>query len=168
MLRATLKWGGLAFAVIAIVVFTGSHLTSKTFRVETVIPAPPDAVWAVLMDTQNYSQWNPLTIGIDGFYAQGETLANDVLLPNGELFDSTTRVETLIESRKLHQKGGIPLILASDHRWILEPVDGGTKVVQHEVDRGIALWFWNSDWVEPAYSAVNEALSERVQSISAN
>ena len=40
-------------------------------------------------------------------------------------------------------------------------VDGGTRFVQHEADRGIWLWFWNSDWIEPASTRVLEAFTER-------
>ena len=54
-----------------------------------------------------------------------------------------------------------------DHRWLLEHADGGTKVIQHEVDRGIGLWFWNEDLIEPAYAATNAALAEKVRSVMA-
>lgn len=38
-------------------------------------------------------------------------------------------------------------------------------MIQHEVDRGIGPWFWNSDWIEPAYTATSEALAEWVPSM---
>ena len=43
-----------------------------------------------------------------------------------------------------------------------EPVKGGTKVTQREEYRGIAVWFWDADWVEPAYQKANQALRDRV------
>ena len=50
-------------------------------------------------------------------------------------------------------------------KWLLEPVDGGTRVIQHEEYRGIGVWFWDASWVEPAYTQANEALRDRVLQI---
>ena len=94
-------------------------------------------------------------------------MLNRVREPSGAILEMTATVETLLPSAELRQSGGIPGILTFDHRWLLEPTDGGTKVVQHEVDRGIGLWFWSSDWLEPAYAAANAALVERVRSVMA-
>ena len=58
----------------------------------------------------------------------------------------------MIEWRELNQVGGIPGILNFDYKWLLEPVDGGTRVVQHEEYHGIGVWFWDESWVEPAYA----------------
>ena len=49
-----------------------------------------------------------------------------------------------------------------DPTWSLEPVDGGTRVTQHEEYRGIGVWFWDYSWVESAYARANEALKKRV------
>ena len=49
-----------------------------------------------------------------------------------------------------------------DHTYLLEAVEGGTRVTQHEEYRGIGVLFWDASWVEPAYSKVNEALRDRV------
>ena len=157
-------WVVLTLVAIAA---AASFATQKTFHVEIDIPASPDAVWAVLVDTAAYPQWNPVFVEVDGAYAEGETVLNRVREPDGAILEMTATVETLIPGAELRQSGGIPGILTFDHRWLLEPADGGTKVIQHEVDRGIGLWFWSSDWLEPAYAATNEALAERVRSVMA-
>ena len=130
-------------------------------------PAPPEAVWKVLMDVESYPQWNPVFIEVAGVYAEGKEVLNRVREPSGEILEMTATVETLVPGAELRQSGGIPGVLTFDHRWLLEPVEGGTRVIQHEVDRGIGLWFWNADWIEPAYAATNDALAERVRSLMA-
>lgn len=162
MFLPSIKWGIPALLVIAVAI---SFSTSKTFHVERTIPAPPEVVWNVLIDTAAYPEWNPVFVEVNGTYAEGTKVQNKVKDPNGKILEMTALVETLRSSEELRQSGGIPGILSFDHRWLLEPVEGGTKVTQHEVDRGIGLWFWNSDWIEPAYSATNEALAKRVESM---
>lgn len=157
MLWTILKWG---LPVLALVVVT-AFATRKTFHVETVIPASPEQVWAVLMDTKGYPEWNPVFVAVQGQYGEGAKMQNTVRDPDGKLLEMTATVKTLTPARELRQKGGMPGIITFDHQWLLEPVEGGTKVTQHEVDRGIGLWFWNSDWIEPAYRSVNEALESR-------
>ncbi len=166
--RSLVKWGvPAAVLIVLIVAVTGTLATRKTFLVEIWIPAPPEAVWEVLIDTRAYPQWNPVFVGVNGAYAEGETVLNRVREPSGAILEMTATVETLLPSAELRQSGGIPGILTFDHRWLLEPVEGGTRVIQHEVDRGIGLWFWSSDWIEPAYAAANAALAERVRSVMA-
>lgn len=156
-----------AVLIVLIVAVVGALATRKTFLVEIWVPAPPEAVWEVLIDTRAYPQWNPVFVEVDGTYAKGETVLNRVREPSGVILEMTATVETFLPNAELRQSGGIPGILTFNHRWLLEPADGGTKVIQHEVDRGIGLWFWNSDWIEPAYAATNDALAKRVQSVTA-
>ena len=59
----------------------------------------------------------------------------------------------------------VPANLTYHHKWVLEPVAGGTHVRQIDVDRGGFLWFWDSSLVEPAYRRANEALAARVSAL---
>lgn len=159
MLWTILKWG---LPVLALVVVAGA-ITRKTFHVETVIPATPEQVWAVLMDTKAYPEWNPVFVEVDGSYTQGAKVQNKVRDPEGKILEMTATVTVLTLQRELRQKGGLPGFITFDHQWLLEPVEGGTLLIQHEVDRGLYLWFWDSDWIEPAYQSVNEALARRLE-----
>lgn len=159
MLWKSLKWG---LPLLLVILGAVAVLTQETFHVEAVVPAPPEAVWAVLMDTNRYPEWNPVFVAVDGSYAEGEKVTNTVRFPDGSDVEMTATVKALITDRELRQSGGTPGVLTFDHQWLLEPVEGGTRVVQHEVDRGLGVWLWNSDWIEPAYSGVLDALAERV------
>ena len=77
--RSLVKWGiPTALLIVLIVAVAGALATRKTFLVEIWIPAPPEAVWAVLIDTGAYPQWNPVFVEVDGAYAEGETVLNKV------------------------------------------------------------------------------------------
>ena len=62
----------------------------------------------------------------------------------------------------MNQFGGYTGIITFDHHYILEKVDGGTKVIQREEYTGVYMNFWDASWVEPAYGRVNEALRDEV------
>lgn len=158
MIKRLLIWLVAPLVLLGVV----SAFTTKEFHAEAVIEAPPERVWAVLIDTAAYSEWNPVFVRVQGDYAEGVTIKNSVMFPKGEAVEMDARVEAFVRARELRQTGGIPLVLTFDHRWILEPVEGGTRVIQHEIDRGFYLWFWDSDWVEPAYQRTVDALRERV------
>ncbi len=165
MLLNILKFGLLAIAVIAV---AGALLTRKTFHVEQVIAAPPEDIWSALMDTAAYPEWNPVFVEVAGKYAEGAKMLNKVRDPKGNILEMTAKVKTLREARELRQTGGIPGVITFDHQWLLEPVEGGTRVIQHEVDRGLYLWFWDSSWIEPAYAKTTKALEERVKDLTSN
>ena len=131
MVWTALKWSVPLLAMIAIV----GALTRKTFEVEAVIASPPEAVWSVLMDTAAYPEWNPVFVEVDGAFVEGGRVQNTVRDPSGKLLEMTATVTALTPERELRQKGGVPLVITFDHRWILTPIDGGTLVEQLEVDR---------------------------------
>lgn len=155
-----LKWFVLPLLVILVAT---AVLSRKTYHVELFIPAPPEVIWTVLMDTESYSGWNPVFVSVDGHYAEGTTVTNAVQFPDGSLVDMKATVRTLTENREIRQYGGMPGIITFDHRWLLEPVEGGTLVSQHEVDRGLWVWFWDSQWIEPAYQKTLEALAVQTE-----
>ena len=120
------------------------------------------------MDTSAYPEWNPVFVEVAGKYAEGAKMLNKVRDPKGNILEMTAKVKTVHEARELRQTGGIPGVITFDHQWLLEPVEGGTRVIQHEVDRGLYLWFWDSSWIEPAYAKTTKALEERVKDLTSN
>ena len=165
MIWTLAKWGiGLPVLVAAILALTGR----KEFHVEIFIPAAPDAVWAVLTDANGYAEWNPVFVQVVGEFRQDSSVETTVREPGKQDIVIKSQVLKVSRNRELNQVGGIRGLITFDHKWLLEPTDEGTKVTQHEVDRGLWVWFWNSDWVEPAYQQTNEALRARVMSLRAS
>lgn len=148
--------------LIAIAALLMTLFGRKVVHAELVIPAPPAAVWSVLTDARKYQAWNPVIIRVEGEFRQDAELINHVRDGNGDEVVMRSRVLKLVEDRELNQFGGTRGILTFDHKWILEPVDGGTRVIQHEEYRGLGVWFWDASWVEPAYQRALKALKDRV------
>ena len=154
----------LSIIVPVLLIGAAAIFSNKTYRVERTISATPEAVWAVLMDTAAYGEWNPVFVKVEGSYAADGTVLNTFKDPSGKLFDVTNKVEALEPNRLLRQKGGFTGMLTFDHQWILEPVEDGTKVTQYEIDRGLYVWFWDDSWIIPKYSEVLQALDKEVMS----
>ena len=129
---------------------------------EIMIEATPEEVWAVITDAESYGHWNPVIIEAEGSYALGATIRNMVVEDGKDPVAIKSRVELFDAPRHLNQFGGYVGVITFDHHYILEPVEGGTRVVQREDYTGFYLHFWDSDWVTPAYNRVNRALRDEV------
>ena len=161
----TSKWLWLALGSVG--VLTGLWFNSKTvMHTEIFIDAPPEDVWAVLMDTEKYPEWNPVFVEVDGKLEVGASLANQVVQPGKDAVQMNSSVKAIVANKEINQGGGIPGILTFDHRYMLKAENGGTRVIQHEVDQGLYMYFWDSSWVEPAYASVNEALKRRMAELN--
>ena len=129
---------------------------------ETIIAAEPEEVWAVITDAPNYKNWNPVITNVVGTYAEGATIINTVVEDGKKPTEIKSKVVKFEPPYHLNQFGGYRGIITFDHHYILEKVDAGTKVIQKEEYTGFYVNFWDSAWVEPAYSRVNEALKQEV------
>lgn len=162
MRSAVVKVVGILLAVLVALALILAAVTKKVFHVEIEIAAPPEAVWAVLTDTEHYQEWNPTQVEIRGAHALGSKLIAVFDAPEVTPFEVELTVSEMDAPYLLRQRGGVPGIITFDHRWMISPTEHGSLVVQHEVDRGIYLLFWDSSWIKPAYQRASEALSARV------
>ena len=151
----------LAVGVLGILAAVLALTGRKSVHTEIVIPAPPEAVWAVLSDPAHFSEWNPVIVDVQGAYREGEQVTNRVIIDGSES-TMASRVVRVEPNRLLNQRGGPSGILTFDHTWQLEPVENGTHVRQREEYRGIGVWFWDASVMEPLYGQANEALRARV------
>ncbi|MCE2484030.1 MAG: SRPBCC domain-containing protein [Desulfurellaceae bacterium] len=135
---------------------------------ELTIPAGPEEIWPILTDAPGYQEWNPVFVHVEGEYREGGTLQYQMKSPDSEQMAVQATVKKLVPNKELNQYGGFPGVLTFSHTYLLEPVDGGTRVIQKEEYRGIWVPFWDSSWVEPAYNKVNEALQDRVAQLKEN
>lgn len=144
------RWALGVLAVLGALVSLG--LTGhKSVQAERVMPHPPAAIWAVLVDASGYEDWNPILVRAEGRFEEGRTMHYLMRAADGEATPVESRVRRLVVERELNQFGGLRGVLTFNHTWSLEPAGNGTRVTQHEEYRGIGVWFWNPAWVEAAY-----------------
>jgi hypothetical protein len=156
-------WTALAVAtIVALVLGAGG---CKTVTAETVVAAKPSTVWRVLSDARGFERWNPVHVRVEGTFREGEHIKIHVKDGAGKVnaYDSTVR--RVVAERELGQGGGVPGLLTFAHTFRLEPVAGGTRVVQEEKFRGAGVLFVDLDWVQPGYEAVNAALKRRAEEL---
>ncbi|MEM7271141.1 MAG: SRPBCC family protein [Pseudomonadota bacterium] len=151
---------GIILAVLLVLALT----TKAEFTAETIIDAPPEKVWEVLMATEAYPDWNPTFVRIDGAFEDGE-VTNHVLFPDGEIVAIATQVAEATAPNTLKQSGGVPLLLTFENEWTLTSEGTGTRARLYEVNNGLYLWLWDESWVEPAYQKVAEALKLRAEAL---
>lgn len=154
----------ITILVIAVVVLTLALFSKKQVSTEIVIDVPTDEVWAVLMDVERYSEWNPVLSPISGQLSHGSTMTYEWRQASGEVMTVQSTVKGFEAQKRLHQQGGIPLVLTFDHQYHLTSEGASTRVVQSELYRGIGVWFWDASAMEPAYQKVNEQLKLRLES----
>jgi len=163
-----MKWIMATVAVLVLVFAVLFALGRETFHAEITIKATPEEVWSVLIDARGYESWNPLLVPVSGEFREGAAIEYRMTQPNGKEVVMNSRVKKMIPNKELNQHAGIPGVLTADHSYRLEPVQGGTRLVQYEIDNGIAMLFWDSSWVQSTYEKVNLALKKRVEQLKAS
>lgn len=149
-------------AVLIILVFTGN----KSVHHEITINAAPEKVWDILTNMDEYPNWNPVMKLLEGEVQEGNKVKYKFTQDEKSISEIDAIVVQVIPNKLLNQKGGIPLILTFNHRYVLESTGNSTKVIIHEDYKGIGVNFWNPQSVEEAYKRLNVALKNRVEQTS--
>lgn len=135
----------LVFAVIsyASLAFIGSMQVPPVYIVSTstVIDATPEKVWDLLMATEDYPQWNPYLVQVDGTLAPGQQLSVTLVDAN---FPKPITVKPIVQAvdpvKEFYWSGTalISGIFDTRHFFKLEQWDKGTTTIsQYEEFRGL-------------------------------
>jgi hypothetical protein len=100
-------------------------------------PLPPDRVWQALVDTRQYSFWNPLIRKFDApaGLAPGKPAQLQVRLWGTSLRFRVTILE-VSHAHRLAWRGGVSGCLTGEHEFLLYAEANGTRLVHREVFRG--------------------------------
>ena len=151
-------------ALLVVLVLTGK----KSVHHEETIHASSEQVWGVLIDMDQYPNWNPVMELIEGEVKEGNSVKYRFTQDANNISEITATVVKAHPNKLLNQKGGIPLVLTYNHKYILEPEGNSTKVTIHEDYHGIGVNFWNPEPVGAAYKRLNTALKNRVEELAGN
>jgi hypothetical protein len=138
----------------------------KTMSATIQIDAPPEAVWAALTDLGRYPEWNPLFREASGQVAAGSRITLRSVHPaNGRLMTVRPRITLADPGAELRWVSSLPGIISGEHRFLLTPAGGGTRLEQSEAFRGLLAAFPLKTFTraEASFQGLNEALKKRAE-----
>jgi len=114
-------------------------MRTRTLETQIEIAAPPQAVWAVLVDLERYAEWNPFVVEAAGQVREGARLRVRIRPQGGRAMVFRPRVTAAEPGRRFAWLGhlGVPGLFDGAHRFTLEPTATGTRLVQAEDFRGL-------------------------------
>jgi hypothetical protein len=141
---------------------------STVIHHEIEIDAPPAAVWAVLADVDEYSDWNPFIRRLDGELRVGERLEVEIAPPGGRAMTLKPTVLVAKPGRELTWLGRLLVrgIVDGEHSFRIEDLPGGrSRLVQSERFSGILVGFVGKTLrkTEAGFAEMNAALKARAE-----
>lgn len=144
------------------------------FEAKLKINAPPSALWEVLIDFDNYGEWNPFITHIDGKPKIGTKIS--LHLRMDQRFDSVKLSEEMIVSMKENQHLSYDSHLMSPSlfntvRWqTIRPTKDPEVSIYHSHHRFSGLAAWPMGWVlgeriSTGFEASTLAFKKRVESL---
>jgi hypothetical protein len=136
----------------------------KSFAVNILIRATPEAIWAILTDGAAWPSWNPTVDKVEGSVAPGEKLKVFTRLSPGREFP--VRVSEFSPPRRMVWTGGMPLGLFTGQRiYTLTPKRGGIEFAMREEVSGLMapLITRSIPDMQPAFDEFAAALKRRAE-----
>jgi hypothetical protein len=141
---------------------------------EITIDAPPETVWDVVTDLNQYAQWNPFIVSAAGEVAVGKRLTNRMVPPAGKAMTFKPTVTEVDTGQTFEWLGrlGLPGVFDGRHRFDLSPTpDGGTRVVHSEQFSGVLVRFMRKSLdtqTKQGFEVMNTALKTRAEDYAGN
>ncbi len=146
-----------------------SYLPQQEIVTQIVSSEPPEKLWSVLVDRESYPEWNPLIVRSEGPLIEGEHILNTMTPAEGEEIDFEPLVLVVRANEELRWRGQliVPGVFDGEHYFLLEEVNGGTRLVHGETFSGIGLWFVDAEQFRGKFESLNRALLERAKTVTA-
>lgn len=139
---------------------------------EIVINAPTDVVWKVLVDLDQYADWNPFIVESSGRVAVGERLVNRMQPPGGKAATFRPTVTEVDPERTFEWLGrlGIPGLFDGRHRFELRSTpNGATTLLHSEYFSGLLVRALRSSLdtrTKAGFEAMNSAMKLRSEQLA--
>jgi uncharacterized protein YndB with AHSA1/START domain len=128
------------------------------------IQAPPEAVWAVLVDAAAWPSWDSGVTAVDGAIEEGRKITVRTEVSPGRAFPVT--VTDLEPPRRMVFRGGMPLgLFRGERTYTLTPDGAGTAFRMREEYTGPLLGLiWRSmPDLQPSFDRFAAGLKRRVE-----
>jgi hypothetical protein len=141
----------------------------KKIETQITIAARPEQVWAVLMDFDAYSEWNPFLISIKGEAVAGTRLRNEIKLNVKKTMEFKPEVLVVDEFREFRWIGSafVKGLFDGEHYFRLVPNnDGTTDLIHGELFTGLLAGMvmkMSGEDTRRGFLAMNDALKARVE-----
>jgi hypothetical protein len=138
-------------------------------RTDIEIDAPPERVWAILMDFDAYPDWNPFIRGIEGDARRDGKLKVRIQPSGGRAMTFNPTVLAAEPSKELRWLGhlGISGLFDGEHRLALEALpDGRTRFRQEERFTGLLVPLFRKNLdkdTRRGFAEMNQALKARAE-----
>ncbi|MBL8019905.1 MAG: SRPBCC domain-containing protein [Leptospirales bacterium] len=140
-----------------------------------VIQAPPEKVWNVLTDFEDYPNWNPFIRRVFGKVSIGSTIVELVYIAPGVFMPLPMEIVVLDHARELAWRGAVPhwfaAISAGEHHFTISPIanhNDSCEFAHHALLRGILMQIGArhiQNDVRFVHEAMNTALKERAEAL---
>jgi hypothetical protein len=140
----------------------------RELRREIDIDAPPSAVWAVLVNTGSYPDWNPFIRRVSGDLRRGAKLGVRIEPPGRRGMTFKPTVLNLENERELRWLGHflLPGLFDGEHIFRIEALgEGRTRFTQAERFSGILVRAFRTtlDKTELGFEHMNTALKAQAE-----
>jgi hypothetical protein len=142
---------------------------AREIATEIEIAAPPARVWAVLVDTPRYPQWNPFIVELRGDLRAAQEIRFRFRMPPAPPLPGRATVLKAEPAAELRWAGRLlwPWLFRAEHYHLLAPLHGGrTRFAHGEIFSGLLAilgWPLLRFLGQPVYGRFNRALRERVE-----
>ena len=141
-----------------------------TVEASVDIDAPPDRVWAVLLDLPRYREWNTLLVHLEGEPVLGQRITLRLAPPAGRTYTFRPVVTSHRPPERFAWKAvtGVPGIIDGEHVFELSALpDGRTRLRNREVYSGLLSALMRRlpamRDAQPGFERMNAELKQRTE-----
>ncbi len=130
----------LAVATGLLVLVGAASATSFEIRADTVIDAPVERVWEVIVDMPSYAEWNTQLSWLAGVVGPGAVLRLRLAVEGTSPYEFQPTVSSWEPNVRFAwiARTGAPRVFDGEHFFELEALDGGkTRLVNRERYSGV-------------------------------
>lgn len=136
----------------------------KTIESEITINAAPETVWEILVNQNDYPDWNPFIKKLEGDLKVGGRLKATIQPVDSSKMTFKPIVLEFEENKILKWKGKLIIGGLFDGTHIFELIDnndGTTSFKQSEIFDGILVGLFNLDNTKKGFELMNKELKKR-------